>query len=151
MFPFIPFHHLFIYGFDCLNWTKENERLTCTRDVRADMYWYQYFAKSISMAYPSTSTRTDISGHDQWSANPCASFYTNTLWFTYSIYIFIQSDIHTIIYLYKFTYINICLYSDTYIYIYIYLYLHIDVIFYCMYIYYIIIIYFIIIVGNQFE
>ena len=32
--------------------TEENERLTCTRDLRADMYRYQYFSKSISMVYP---------------------------------------------------------------------------------------------------
>ena len=38
--------------------TKEN-----TRDLRADMYEYQYFEKSSSRVHPSKSTCTDISGH----------------------------------------------------------------------------------------
>ena len=37
--------------------TKESQRLTWTRDLRADVYSYQYFAKNISMVHPLKSTR----------------------------------------------------------------------------------------------
>ena len=83
----------------------------------ADGEGIQYSSKSISMVYPSKSTRTEFSGLAKESVSRCASFRKNiyfiyTIFVTY-IYIYIYCYIYIVIYIiynyYKICFKNICL------------------------------------------
>ena len=76
------------------------------------MLTIKYLAKSISMVYPSKSTRTDISGLAYKSVKRCASFYKKYYSHLY-LYIYIYIYIYYY-FLYIYTCI-LCMYAITYL------------------------------------